>query len=162
MGYWLAGSILLFLAVMAALSRRSRKMPAVGQPVGRLRPCPESPNCVCSEETHARALVPPLVFDVAPSLAWQAAAAAVQAAGGEVVRQDPGYLHATFTTTLFRFKDDLELRMDEGRGVIHVRSASRVGYSDFGQNRRRARRLRRLFDQQLHAGRGGASGSRTG
>lgn len=157
MGYWLVGAILIFLAVMGALSRKSRKTPAVRQPVGRLRPCPESPNCVCSEETGSQASVPPLVFDVDPSVAWQAAAAAVRAAGGDVVWLGRAYLHATFTTALFRFKDDLELRMDTSRGAIHVRSASRVGYSDFGLNRRRVRRLRRLFEQQLHAGPDGAS-----
>ncbi|HKJ10673.1 MAG TPA: DUF1499 domain-containing protein [Gammaproteobacteria bacterium] len=131
-----------------------------GNPGDRLRPCPESPNCVCSEDTGSRAYVPPLVFDVDPVVAWQAAAAAVRAAGGDLQWADRLYLHATFSTRIFRFKDDLELRLDRDRGVIQVRCGSRVGYSDLGVNRRRVRRLRRLFERQLYPG-SAASSKRT-
>ena len=157
MVYGLAGVVLIAMAVLAGLSHRARKTPMTGNPGARLRPCPHSPNCVCSEHTGAGAYVPPLIFDVDPAVAWQAAAAAVRAAGGDLQWADQAYLHATFSTPLFRFKDDLELRMDRDRGVIQVRCASRVGYSDLGVNRRRVRRLRRLFERQLYSWPGGSS-----
>jgi len=42
---------------------------------------------------------------------------------------------------VFKFVDDVELR-DAGKGVVHIRSASRVGYSDRGENKKRVERIR--------------------
>ena len=55
------------------------------------------------------------------------------------------HLKARFRSRLFRFTDDLELAVDATAGVIHVRSASRVGRSDFGVNRSRVEAIRRRF-----------------
>jgi uncharacterized protein (DUF1499 family) len=63
-----------------------------------------------------------------------------------VTRRDD-YLHAEFTTFLLRFVDDVEFFAEEGAGVIHFRSASRLGHSDFGVNRRRMDRLCREFQR---------------
>ncbi len=62
---------------------------------------------------------------------------------------DDRYLWATFRSRVFRFVDDLELRLDEAGGVIHVRSAARLGYADFGVNRKRVVALRNRFYRQL-------------
>jgi uncharacterized protein (DUF1499 family) len=70
---------------------------------------------------------------------------AVRSIGGVIDSDDGNYLHAVFASRLFRFKDDLELLLDAQTGVIHVRSASRVGGYDFGVNRRRVKRLRRAY-----------------
>ncbi len=68
--------------------------------------------------------------------------------GGKIEEEHDGYLWATFASRLFRFVDDVEFRMVSIDGIIHVRSASRVGYSDLGVNRRRVERLRTLFNQK--------------
>ncbi|WP_315983685.1 DUF1499 domain-containing protein [Aliamphritea spongicola] len=47
------------------------------------------------------------------------------------------YLATRFTSRIFRFVDDFELRINESAGVLHIRSASRVGRSDFSVNRKR-------------------------
>ena len=60
------------------------------------------------------------------------------------------YLHATFVTPIMRYKDDVELRLDDDR--IHIRSASRVGYSDLGANRQRVARLTVEFAAALKSG----------
>ena len=60
-----------------------------------------------------------------------------------VVEVTDRYLHAEFTTPVFRFVDDVEFLL--AADAIHVRSASRLGWSDFGVNRRRVERLRRAF-----------------
>lgn len=66
--------------------------------------------------------------------------------------EDERYLWATFSTRIFRFIDDLELRLDEENGVMHVRSSSRVGYSDMGANRRRVEDLRLRFGKSRVSG----------
>jgi uncharacterized protein (DUF1499 family) len=58
------------------------------------------------------------------------------------VNETPGYLHAECRSALFGFVDDLELHLRVSEGVIAVRSASRLGYSDLGVNRRRVEILR--------------------
>jgi uncharacterized protein (DUF1499 family) len=62
-----------------------------------------------------------------------------------MVRRNESYLHATFASPLFGFVDDLEARR-KGE-IIHVRSASRVGHSDFGANRRRIERIRHQLNR---------------
>ena len=50
-----------------------------------------------------------------------------------------------------RFVDDLELTFDEKAGVLHVRSASRLGRRDFGVNRARVEALRARIDGRVKA-----------
>ena len=89
----------------------------------------------------------PLAFAGTADSSWERAKRTISEMGGKIVREDDCYLWATFSTRLFRFIDDLELRLDEERGVIHVRSGSRVGYSDMGANRRRVEDLRLRFSR---------------
>lgn len=62
--------------------------------------------------------------------------------GAKVIRSDPGYLYAQFTTRLMKYVDDVEFWFDPANQVIQVRSASRVGRSDFGVNRKRIEAVR--------------------
>ncbi len=144
MGLWLTALLLAPLIILAGLSLASRKPPTLGVKGGHLLPCPASPNCVNSED-NGGASIPPLVIQGSPSQAWAAAREAVRQGGGAIVVEEPGYLRATFTTPLLRFIDDLELRLDEQQGVIHIRSASRVGRSDFGANKKRVKQITQLY-----------------
>jgi uncharacterized protein (DUF1499 family) len=142
----LAGIVLLIIAVFAGLSLMSRRAPEHGLVERRLRDCPDSPNCVSSEHPGSRAYVPPLeVAD--PEQDFERARRAVSAIGGKVRSQTETYLWATFQTPVFRFIDDLELRLAPEEGRIHLRSASRVGRSDLGKNRERIARLRARYAQ---------------
>ena len=62
--------------------------------------------------------------------------AAITSTGGIITREQPYYISATYTSSIFRFVDDVEIR-DSQDGLIHIRSASRVGYSDRGVNKKR-------------------------
>ena len=62
--------------------------------------------------------------------------------GARVVQAEGGYLRAEFTTPLMRYTDDVEFWFDSTAGVVQVRSASRLGYSDRGANRARVEALR--------------------
>ena len=63
----------------------------------------------------------------------------------KIVVDEPTYIHAEFTSALLGFVDDVEFLFAEREKVIHVRSASRVGYYDFGANHNRIERIRTLF-----------------
>jgi uncharacterized protein (DUF1499 family) len=115
---------------------------------GRLRPCLKSPNCVSSESDSPSSRVEPLTFKGPPEKAWGDLKETIREMGGKIQEEHDGYLWTTFTTRLFRFVDDVELRMVSTEGMIHVRSGSRKGYSDLGVNRRRVEKLRTLFNQK--------------
>lgn len=111
-----------------------------------LRPCPESPNCVSSQSEDPTKRMPPLRFTGSVEEARAAIVSALQHRSGvRLVEVDEDYLHAEFTTPLFRFVDDVEFLIDASERLVHFRSASRVGHSDLGVNRRRMVKLcRRL------------------
>jgi uncharacterized protein (DUF1499 family) len=64
-----------------------------------------------------------------------------------IIQQDAGYIYAQSTTAALKFTDDIEFVLDTQRGVIDVRSASRLGRKDFGVNRARVEALRRAIGQ---------------
>jgi len=109
---------------------------------GHLQVCPDKPNCVSSE---AQADDIQHVIAALKSTDWQKLRQAVRQTGGIIVSDDGHYLHATFTSGVFRFVDDVEVRLDNVSGLIHIRSASRIGHSDFGVNRKRVETLRKML-----------------
>ncbi len=94
--------------------------------------------------------VEPLSFGAEPARAWQALVLSIKSLPrSKIIEQSQDYLHAEFTSRVFRFVDDVEFVLDPGKNVIQVRSASRIGYGDFGVNRRRVESIREQFQQQL-------------
>ncbi len=113
---------------------------------GRLAPCPATPNCVSSQTEDATQLVEPFKITGDPAAALGKLKAALARLGGAtVVKEETNYLHAVASTPFFRFRDDLELLIDPANGVVHIRSASRIGVSDLGANRKRVERLRAIL-----------------
>jgi uncharacterized protein (DUF1499 family) len=119
----------------------------LGVHAGRLAPCPDSPNCVSSQaEPSSAHYIAPLEFEGAADAAWKrACAAALALPGAQLVEARDDYLWVEVTTRLLRFVDDLELVLDAGAHRIDVRSASRIGHSDLGVNRKRVEALRAEF-----------------
>lgn len=68
--------------------------------------------------------------------------------GAQVLKEQPGYLYATFRTALMKYTDDVEFWFDPAADVVQVRSASRLGREDFGANKARVEKIR----QQLGSG----------
>ncbi|WP_166831235.1 DUF1499 domain-containing protein [Thalassoroseus pseudoceratinae] len=124
------------------------KRPELGVHDGRLKPCPSSPNCVCSYATpedkqhHIDPL--PLLGSVDESLA-QLVRVLEDRSDAEIIERTDRYIRVEFTTRLLRFVDDVEFLIDEAAGVIQVRSASRLGHSDLGANRKRIETLRKQW-----------------
>jgi uncharacterized protein (DUF1499 family) len=135
-----AAGIPLVLTLLSALARRPGNL---GVRNGRLAPCPASPNCVCSQDDDPAHHVEPIPFTGSPHVALAFLVTAVTAQPRtRLLTVGGNYLHAEFGSRVFRFVDDVEFLIDADQGVIHVRSASRAGYSDFGVNRRRIETLR--------------------
>jgi len=139
--------LLLIGMALFGLARLSFHRANVGLVDGRLRGCPQSPNCY-NTEAH-----PGTANNFAAQSrekAWLGLQQIVSAQGGKIMSVDDAYLWATFTSRLFGFVDDLEARVDEENQQIHLRSASRIGYSDFGVNRRRVENIQRRLAIHLH------------
>lgn len=144
------------------LLRLSRTQPTteeveLGVTDGALTPCPQSPNCVSTQADPADDVhyAEPIAYDGAPDKVAENLTRWIEAEdGAELVRSDGRYLRAVFSSRVFGFKDDVEILIEEE--VIHLRSASRVGYSDMGVNRDRYRRIRQAI-QGTAEGRDGAT-----
>lgn len=111
-----------------------------------LAKCPATPNCVCSQETDGGHRIEPLAINGDADLAWTTLQKAlVDDPSISVITSSPHYLRAEAKTRLLRFTDDVEFLLDRDAGVIHMRSASRIGLSDLGKNRRRLEALRQTL-----------------
>ncbi len=147
------------LAVLAGLTGLwmaagfSREPMELGLQNGRLRPCPESPNCVSSDGASGDAQVAPLQAGPRAGEAFTAMRAVLMGREDcEIVAESATYLHATARTGFFGFIDDVELHLDVDAATLHIRSASRVGRSDLGANARRVAELRLALEERLSRG----------
>lgn len=113
---------------------------------GKLKPPPATPNAVSSQASDPVHRVEPIGYSGDSRQAFARLRAIVADwPGATIVVEGDGYLYAELTTRWLRFVDDVEFFLDSALGVIHVRSASRLGYSDLGTNRRRVEAIRRRF-----------------
>ena len=135
------------VAALALLAARARSRPPAPPAPGTLAPCPASPNCVTSLAAAAsRHAVEPMRFQGEPEIAWERLRALlISLPGAHPAGERPGYLRVEFRSRLFGFVDDAEFLLDAPNRRIDVRSASRVGWSDLGANRRRIAALTRRF-----------------
>ena len=152
----LLGFALLLVAVAAGLALHlatatgdtvfSWKRPDnLGVKDGRLAPPKRTPNCVSSQGDpgDAEHYIAPIAFKGDTPAAMAAVRKAVEGmTGSTIIRAEGNYLYAEYRTKLMRFVDDVEFLHDAKAGVIHVRSASRLGRRDFGVNRARVEALR--------------------
>jgi len=127
---------------MTLVNSTSEAMPL---PAKKLPPCLTSPNCVSSQaplidKTH---FIAPFEIKGNPKKAWEALKQAITEQSRMVITHEThDTLHAEATSLVFRFVDDINVVMDAQAELIHIRSASRTGHSDFGVNRRRIEGLR--------------------
>jgi uncharacterized protein (DUF1499 family) len=112
---------------------------------GKLPRTKRTPNNVSSQAdaSDAEHYIAPIRFKGTAVEAMAAVRKAVEASErATVVRHEGNYLYAEFKSKLMGYVDDVEFTHDEKAGVIHVRSASRLGRKDFGVNRARVEALR--------------------
>jgi uncharacterized protein (DUF1499 family) len=138
--------VVLVLGALAMMSFFSYKPSNPGIIDGRLADCPASPNCVSTQAVDADHRMEPIPFTGSPDEMMQRIEAVIaEMTQTKIVTTEGNYLHAEFRSALFRFVDDVEFLIDPESQLVHFRSASRVGYSDFGVNRRRMEEIREAF-----------------
>ena len=146
--------LVLFLALglvllMGCMSSRPQNL---GVKNGSLAVCPETPNCVCSQcpREDSEHFIAPISYAVPEqSLRELISESLEQMARTKVVTATDNYFHVESTTLLLRFVDDFELYIDSGQNLLHFRSASRIGRSDFGTNRKRVETFKQMLSAKL-------------
>ena len=111
---------------------------------GRFAACKPTPNCVSSQADPAdqEHYIAPIAYSGTMQELRRAVESMTRAT---VIREEGNYLYAEYKSALMGYVDDVELLLDEKARLVHVRSASRLGRSDFGVNRKRIEELRTLI-----------------
>ena len=116
------------------------------------RPCPDSPNCISTQanptnETH---FIKPLTYHTSRQKAIEIIHHVItDMPRTKIITLSSNYIHIEFTTTLWRFVDDVEFYFPADQKVIHFTSRSRIGYSDLGLNRKRSLKIAKLFYDRI-------------
>lgn len=145
----LLGVPIIVLIVIGVLVLASWRRPELGLVDGRLRPCPGSPNCVCSLASDDEHRIDPLPAN--GSMLERLRQVLNEMPGVQIIEDDENYLRAECSSSLLRFVDDMEFLYDSEAGVIQVRSASRIGHSDLGANRKRVDAVRQRLAKEPSA-----------
>lgn len=125
----------------------SGKRPShLGAKQGKLAPPSKKPNSVSSQAGAGHpAYIAPIALKGDPARAWKKLQEQVASLPGvNIIQSDAGYMHAEFKSRLMGYVDDVEFLLDGKQ--VQVRSASRLGYSDLGVNRKRIEQIRALLD----------------
>ncbi len=133
----------IFFTLTSSLIFPQATWAALGVKDGYLSPCPETPNCVVSQNTDSTHTIPPIEYHTDLATAKETLLKVLTVVPRtEVVEQTENYIRAESKSRIFKFVDDVEFYFPNDDQVIHLRSASRVGESDLGVNRRRIEQIR--------------------
>ena len=143
--------ILVVLINLTLLMGCSGTMPNLGVSNSKLTPCPKTPNCVSSQAQDKEHYIEPIKFEGTQQEAHDRLLQIIESEKRtKILTEQESYIRVEFTSALFRFVDDVEFyfpNQKTGETIIHVRSASRVGRSDLGVNRKRIERIRSEFQK---------------
>lgn len=144
----IAGGVVVLFALVAGCGA---KTPNTGMTKERIAPCEGKPSCISSTNKSASPrYIEPLTYTTERAKARAALEAVLTDwPRTRIVTADADYLHAECRTRVFRFVDDVEFLFDAEEKRILVRSAARVGYYDFGVNRRRIEDIRQALADRL-------------
>lgn len=130
--------VILVVGVVTMRVIENNTAPKLGVQNGELTPLGSRPNSVSTQTDQKAKLVSTISFDIDPKQQMNKIQKVVESMpGAKIKQQNEDYLYAVFTSSLMRFKDDVEVYIDKDEKLVHFRSASRVGYSDLGVNRKR-------------------------
>jgi len=140
--------IMIYLFTLAYISKSK---PAPGLISDLLSKCPPTPNCVCSEfKTDNLHYIDPTHYAENQSeVVFKKIKNTLQSMNGKIISANETYIAATFTSSIFGFVDDFEIRLDKERQIIHIRSASRVGRGDMNANNKRATEFKSKLERAL-------------
>jgi uncharacterized protein (DUF1499 family) len=134
------------LILLLVLTGCSETKPKLGISDGHLIKCPKTPNCVSSHAKDEKHFIQPIVFTGTSRQAQShLLKILIEWKGTKIVVSQDHYIQAEFTSKVFGFVDDVEFYFPATGTeaiTIHSRSASRIGKSDFGVNRKRIEHIR--------------------
>ena len=120
----------------------------IGVHSGQLTTCPNTPNCVNSQSQDAKNKIEPFTYNSSSEKAMTDLKTVIQSfKQSKIITATKNYLYAEFTIPIVGFVDDVEFYLDENKKLIHVRSASRLGESDLGVNRKRIETIRTRLNE---------------
>lgn len=144
-------AVVLFCFILVLFFTRNfppKKPASIGIQAGSLALCGNKPNCVCSVDNRPNHMISPWNWAGSEANGIEKIEALVNLfPRTRVISKSGNYLHAEFRTLIFGYVDDVEFLVDVVAKKIHIRSASRLGYSDLGANLSRVETLRTLFAQ---------------
>jgi uncharacterized protein (DUF1499 family) len=145
----LAATSLALLALL--LQACGAGSPRLLQSGGELADCGGAPHCVSSQASDPERRVEPLRYSGSARAAREKLVAHIEAQPRtEIVTNSDCYVHATYTSSIMGFTDDVELWFCDQPGIVQLRSASRAGYYDFGVNRERVEQLREALTVDIY------------
>jgi len=143
----LASIALLIVIAFFILGMVSKKGEALGLKNGQLQACASTENCVISEVVNGQPnTIEAFTFSGDKADFVSKLEGVIETLGGKVTVQEGDYIAATFTSGIFGFVDDFELRVTDDN-LLHFRSASRVGRSDLGANKKRVDAMKLLLKE---------------
>lgn len=116
------------------------KLEGLGHKQGVLTPCPDSPNCICSQTdpTDAKHYLEPQKVNENPIPKIVQYLSNLDRV--KILNKEHNYVYAAEKTPLIGYVDDIEFYYDAEANLLHFRSASRLGRSDLGANRKRLKK----------------------
>ncbi|TBR38321.1 DUF1499 domain-containing protein [Marinomonas agarivorans] len=142
---WIVCIIALLIVVIFIYFKFSNVRPTnLGLTDGALLACPKSPNCVSTQanKNDKEHYIAPIFYEKSRSDVQLELEKYLRSIGMNIVTNTLGYIHAEETSEVIGYIDDIEFYLPEAENIIHIRSASRVGYSDKGVNRKRVEKIR--------------------
>jgi uncharacterized protein (DUF1499 family) len=138
------------LATLLIFSGCSGRMPEkLGTRNGKLVPCPDALNCVSTQSQDPSRAMTPLPFIGTKDQARNRILEMIRGMErSKIIDVTDSYVYAQYRTRFLRFVDDVEFLFDDAAQLVHFRSASRVGYYDFGLNRRRMIEIAKAYQQK--------------
>jgi len=139
--------IIIGLIYFFYLGYKSQTGTARGLVNSKLSPCSKKPNCICTEYPDDKSHFSDAIKY--ESVEIDSIIKAIESTGGLIIESKDNYIAATYTSGLFKYVDDFEIRIDTQNRLIHIRSASRVGHSDMGANLKRVENFKGVYLQSL-------------
>ena len=142
------GGIIILWGISSCSGSRPEKL---GLKNKLFAPCSGSPNCVLSQQSDLKHRIQPLSYAGPLEVAKESLNQVILSLeNARVITQKGDYWHVEFTSRWMRFVDDVEFYFMESKELIHVRSASRVGYYDYEVNRKRVETIRFRFEKLVN------------
>lgn len=142
------GAVGILISSVTGCSLLSSGSPGIGPSdtvfkEGRLAECAEKPNCVSTQAKSAQHAIVPYTYSKPLEEAREALKREMaKLPRTTLIKEDGPYLHYECQSAVMKFVDDVEFHFNEETKTLQFRSASRVGYSDWGVNRKRMEDIR--------------------